>query len=340
MEATFWTTPCADDSNRSTKYKQGGAALSYQSRMTAWPTPNTPSGGRSVSTEKMDATGRTADGKKHTASLEHAVKFTSWSTPKAVTGGANSMRDERAAGGPDLQESARTTVASAWPTPRSSDGEKNMRSAEGAMAEAERKGWNNDLGVTAMATMMDWSYQKMLPGESSQEYWERQAQHEKERGINPREPAAGAWPTPTSLSFKDSHQPGMNQFADSIIKKIGPARSLSPRATATSRDWRSDKSQLTSEELYGSKGQPLARQALYEVSGPEPTGSTAPTASGGALNPELPRWLQGYPPAWAKACPGNTEWLWAQREATESARCAATGTRSTRSAPPRSSAPT
>jgi hypothetical protein len=40
-----------------------------------WPTPNTPSGGRSVSTEKMDITGRTADGRKHTASLEHAVKF-------------------------------------------------------------------------------------------------------------------------------------------------------------------------------------------------------------------------------------------------------------------------
>ena len=46
-----------------------------------WPTPNTPSGGRSVSIEKMDATGRTVDGKKHTASLEHAVKFAGWATP-------------------------------------------------------------------------------------------------------------------------------------------------------------------------------------------------------------------------------------------------------------------
>jgi hypothetical protein len=46
-----------------------------------WPTPNTPSGGRSVSIDKMDATGRTKDGKKHTASLEHAVKFVGWPTP-------------------------------------------------------------------------------------------------------------------------------------------------------------------------------------------------------------------------------------------------------------------
>ena len=46
-----------------------------------WPTPTVPNGGRSVSTEKMDATGRTVDGKKHTASLEHAVKFAGWGTP-------------------------------------------------------------------------------------------------------------------------------------------------------------------------------------------------------------------------------------------------------------------
>lgn len=51
--------------------------------LAGWPTPNTPSGGRSMSIEKMDATGRTVDGKKHTASLEHAVKFAHWATPSA-----------------------------------------------------------------------------------------------------------------------------------------------------------------------------------------------------------------------------------------------------------------
>ena len=33
--------------------------------------------------------------------------------------------------------------------------------------------------------------------------------------------------------------------------------------TTTTRDWRSDRSRLSSAELYGTKGQPLARQALY-----------------------------------------------------------------------------
>ena len=55
-------------------------------RMAGWPTPCTPSGGRSTSIEKMDATGKTVDGRKHTASLEHAVKFAGWATPNAMTG--------------------------------------------------------------------------------------------------------------------------------------------------------------------------------------------------------------------------------------------------------------
>lgn len=37
-----------------------GLTLGMAATLTGWPTPNTPSGGRSVSIEKMDATGRTA----------------------------------------------------------------------------------------------------------------------------------------------------------------------------------------------------------------------------------------------------------------------------------------
>lgn len=62
---------------------QASALRTNDSACGSWPTPNTPSGGRSMSTEKMDATGKTADGKKHTASLEHAAKFATWPTPNA-----------------------------------------------------------------------------------------------------------------------------------------------------------------------------------------------------------------------------------------------------------------
>ena len=52
-------------------------------RLSAVPSPCTPNGGRSCSTEIMDATGRMLDGTKHTASLEHAVKFSAVATPRS-----------------------------------------------------------------------------------------------------------------------------------------------------------------------------------------------------------------------------------------------------------------
>ena len=64
-----------------------GLGLWEAAQMAGWPTPCTPSGGRSTSIEKMDATGRTVDGRKHTASLEHAVKFAGWPTPQAADRG-------------------------------------------------------------------------------------------------------------------------------------------------------------------------------------------------------------------------------------------------------------
>jgi hypothetical protein len=102
-----WPTPAAQDhfsanatANRSNPNSQHhrGTTLTDAARFAAWPTPNTPSGGRSVSTEKMDATGRTVDGKKHTSSLEHAVKFVAaWLTPSA---------NEDAAGNPGAKMQA------------------------------------------------------------------------------------------------------------------------------------------------------------------------------------------------------------------------------------------
>lgn len=58
-----------------------GFSTAEQAQLAGWPSPCTPNGGRSMSTEKMDATGRTTDGRKHTAHLEHAVKFAGWPTP-------------------------------------------------------------------------------------------------------------------------------------------------------------------------------------------------------------------------------------------------------------------
>lgn len=62
--------------------------------LAAVPSPCTPSGGRSTSTEAMDATGRTADGRKHAATLEHAVKFATVATPAARDYKSDSATEE------------------------------------------------------------------------------------------------------------------------------------------------------------------------------------------------------------------------------------------------------
>lgn len=64
--------------------------------------------------------------------------------------------------------------------------------------------------------------------------------------------------------------------------------------TTTTRDHRSDRGVQTSEELYGSKGQPLARQALYS----DATGSSVTTPASGLLNPAHSRWLLRIPAEW------------------------------------------
>lgn len=101
-------TPCAQEDNKSIeahlamKHRMGerdgtGAnrtaitSLQVVAKLSAVPSPCTPSGGRSCSTNLMDATGRMVDGRKHTASLEHTVKFAS-----VPTASARDWRDGRA----------------------------------------------------------------------------------------------------------------------------------------------------------------------------------------------------------------------------------------------------
>lgn len=83
-----------------------------------------------------------------------------------------------------------------------------------------------------------------------------------------------------------------------------PAQMYMTWPLPTARDWRSDRSQQTSQELYGSKGRPLSRmmiEASGEVQGetaqpgPAPNGSSATTAKRGAPNPDFAFWLMGWP---------------------------------------------
>jgi site-specific DNA-cytosine methylase len=56
-----------------------------------------------------------------TSLTDATVRGELWATPKAISGGANSKRDDRGAGGPDLQEQVTNWELTTWPTPRARD---------------------------------------------------------------------------------------------------------------------------------------------------------------------------------------------------------------------------
>jgi hypothetical protein len=86
--------------------------LPRQAYLTGWPTATTPSGGQALP-EGTSATGRRPDGMKAQVMLKDIVEL------------------------------------AGWPTARSADGEKNVRTEQGALAEIGRKGSPQDLGQAA-----------------------------------------------------------------------------------------------------------------------------------------------------------------------------------------------
>lgn len=108
--------------------------------LAGWVTPTT--------RDHKDTPGMTAqrDGKDRLDQLPRQAYLAGWPTPMAGTPAQNGNNP---AGNND---SSRKTVAlcSGWPTPRAADGEKNMRTIDGAMSEIERKGSPQDLCMASV----------------------------------------------------------------------------------------------------------------------------------------------------------------------------------------------
>lgn len=208
----------------------------------------------------------------------------------------------------------------ACPSPTSALGEKSVRSLDGAIKEAERKGWNNDLNTAALSTQLSpWPAPTRSAGDGGRASLDPMASHrpsgaKKQFSINDAARLTG-WPTPRA-----SDENNASNSQEVIQRRIADGRATVPEmvqgmlsswGTPTSRDWKDgDCSHL---------GLPVKGLVSRQVLGTTSSGSSAPTESGGRLNPDFVRWLMGYPVGWGSSAP--------------------TATRSSRRSPPRSSAP-
>ncbi|KDR25940.1 methyltransferase [Caballeronia zhejiangensis] len=116
--STGWPTPTTRD------WKDGAecanvplnSLLGRVAWLAGWPTPTVGNSKGSQSFEGLSVTGKTPDGRKVAVSLNHVATF------------------------------------AGWPTPRVADGEKNVRTLDGATREIERKGSPQDLSMAAAIT--------------------------------------------------------------------------------------------------------------------------------------------------------------------------------------------
>ena len=115
--------------------------------------------------------------------------------------------------------------------------------------------------------------------------------------------ALAGWPTPTGPAPHDTENTaGRARPRKGYGLDLEQAAGLTGWATPAARDWRSDRSQQTDEELYGTKGQPLPRQIL-KVPGANATSSPAAMGKRAALDPAFSRWLMGFPTGWDDYAP-------------------------------------
>ena len=137
-----WVTP----SGRSRFRLRASVRRTSETGSTGWPTPRA-----------NDGTGdKIPPGREGGLALKQAVLLAGWATPTANQPGgtpeAHMQRKldmgRRVATITDLGMQASSWLAG-WPTTRAADGEKNVRTLEGALSEIERKGSPQDLSMAA-----------------------------------------------------------------------------------------------------------------------------------------------------------------------------------------------
>jgi len=185
--------------------------------------------------------------------------------------------------------SANDSTGSGWPTPTSSLADKGVRTPEGSLREVSR---NHGPDLGAVAALAGWptpisndaTGSGYCNGPNGQRYLKL-----------PGAAALTGWLTPRARGDAGGSRWEVGNYRNLEDQARGAA-ALSGWATPTASE------KVRSPDFRQGR-QPTMREALEvpALIGESAIGSPALTGSNGRLNPELPRWLMGYPAAWGLA---------------------------------------
>lgn len=176
-EASTWPTPQAHDAKTPRTPEQRQAHIERQERapgasnlnevvqeVATWPTPTAVQLGNSLESYEAMKANMTSGPRTAITSLPQmaeAVEKATWCTPTTrdwkdgpgmATTGVNPDGSIRNRIDMLPRQAASTEEPGMWPTPRTADGEKNIRTLDGAEREIARKGGPQDLAQAALTT--------------------------------------------------------------------------------------------------------------------------------------------------------------------------------------------
>lgn len=160
-----------------------------------------------------------------------------------------------------------------WPTPRSADADKGVRTPIGCMAEYARRPTGHDLNTAAV--IAGWATPRVATNGGNGNP-ERAAD-----GKARLEDQVHGWPTPNATDGSKAPK----QFAGGNPSLPTAAGQHAGWATPSARDHKSEAGLGHDARMAETRGQPLSRQ-------------TATTGGRGALAPAFVRWLMGFPAGW------------------------------------------
>lgn len=254
-----WPTPRAAEAGPdyaiSERERSGAISLQTAAALAAWPSPVKADGERGSQTMM-----------RGNFTLGGAAKCAAWSTPSSrdwedTTGMAETGTNPDGTERSRLDQLPRQANLAGWPTGRATDGEKNVRTGDGAIREMERKGAPQDLNQAA--TLTGWATPRVTTngGHPSPQCTGKGSRIEDQAAMM----EVAGWPTPMAGSpGTDEYNPAGN--TDSSRKTV--ALISGPTPSGSTAD-------------------------------PNPTTPTDAGAHfKGQLNPCLSRWLQGLPVIW------------------------------------------